>query len=378
MYTFAEFAPESQKARIVIVDDEPAVLNVLKTMLLNSGYDVFPFLNGAAALDAVAIKPVDIILLDITMPVMNGIQVCERIKQNPKLNGIPVVFLSGLGTTENILRGFRAGGVDFITKPFQIDEVLARVGAQISRGRAEALLRQKNDFLEQIVVERTVALHKDIEERERVEASLAQQIMANGEAFSYTIYALARAAEANDEDTGNHILRVGEFSAIIASQLGLADNFVQDIHLQAILHDVGKIHSHPDIFKKPGKLTDEEFANMKEHTYSGTMIIGTNEKLKIGRNIALTHHEKWDGSGYPRGLVGEQIPIEGRITAIADIYDALRSARSYKAPFDHVTAYKIITEGDGRTMPEHFDPAVLHAFIQTGDQFEGAYERLKG
>lgn len=378
MYTFAEFAPEAQKARIVIVDDEPAVLNVLKTMLLNSGYDVFPFLNGAAALEAVAIKPVDIILLDITMPVMNGIQVCERIKQNPKLNGIPVVFLSGLGTTENILRGFRAGGVDFITKPFQIDEVLARVGAHISRGRAEALLRQKNDFLEQIVVERTVALHKDIEERERVEASLAQQIMANGEAFSYTIYALARAAEANDEDTGNHILRVGEFSAIIATQLGLADNFVQDIHLQAILHDVGKIHSHPDIFKKPGKLTDDEFAKMKEHTFSGTMIIGNNEKLRIGRSIALTHHEKWDGSGYPRGLVGEQIPIEGRITAIADIYDALRSARSYKAPFDHVTAYKIITEGDGRTMPEHFDPAVLHAFMETGDQFEGAYELLKG
>ncbi|KIH77229.1 putative two-component system response regulator [Geoalkalibacter ferrihydriticus] len=378
MNTLAEFVPETQNARIVIVDDDPDCLNFLKLRLLDCGHEVFSFTNGADALDAVVREPIDIILLDISMPEVDGIPVCDRIKQNPKLNGIPVIFLSGQGTPENIMRGFRSGGVDFITKPFQLEEVLARVSAHISRGRAEALLRQKNDFLERIVLERTTELQKDIEERQRVEAILAQQIRDNGEAFSYTIYALARAAEANDEDTGNHVLRVGEFSAIIASQLGLDDTFVQDIHLQAILHDVGKIHSHPDIFKKPGKLTDEEFTKMKEHTYSGTMIIGTNEKLRVGRNIALTHHEKWDGSGYPRGLVGEQIPIEGRITAIADIYDALRSARSYKAPFDHVTAYKIITEGDGRTMPEHFDPAVLQAFRETGDQFEETYERLKG
>jgi HD-GYP domain-containing protein (c-di-GMP phosphodiesterase class II) len=141
---------------------------------------------------------------------------------------------------------------------------------------------------------------------------------------------------------------------------------------------VGKIHAHPDIFKKTGTLTDEEFAIMKEHTYSGTMIIGKNEKLSMGRSIALTHHEKWDGSGYPRGLSGEQIPIEGRITTIADIYDALRSARPYKAAFDHDTAFRIIMEGDGRTLPEHFDPDVLIAFRDTGGRFEEAYEKLKG
>jgi len=208
--------------------------------------------------------------------------------------------------------------------------------------------------------------------------SLSSQVKETEYAFDYLVHAMARAAEVNDEDTGNHIMRVGEYCALVAKELGMPEKFTGIIRIQATLHDVGKIHISSGILKKPGALTAEEYEVMKKHTITGATILGDHVRLTLAKKAALSHHERWDGSGYPYGLKGEQIPLEGRILNIADQYDALRNARVYKPAFDHTKTYAIITEGDGRTLPHHFDPQVLRVFKETASQFEEVYERMKG
>jgi len=208
--------------------------------------------------------------------------------------------------------------------------------------------------------------------------SLSDQIKETDDAFAYTVHALARAAEVNDEDTGNHILRVGEYCGLISEHLGMPAKFTSIIKLQALMHDVGKIHIPPEILKKPGKLTAEEFELIKQHPLYGDKIIGDHVRLTMAKEIALFHHERWDGGGYPYGLKEDRIPFTGRIMNIADIYDALRNKRVYKPAFDHKTTFKIITDGDGRTMPHHFDPRILQAFRETASRFEEIYEKMQG
>ncbi len=206
---------------------------------------------------------------------------------------------------------------------------------------------------------------------------LASQAQEVGKAFDYAIFAMARASESADDDTGSHIYRVGDYCGVLAERLGLGEGFIRVITAQAALHDIGKLFTPQTILKKTDALTAEEWVEIKKHTLWGAKIIGGHPHMRIAQSIALNHHEKWDGSGYPRGLKGEAIPIEARIAALADQYDALRMSRPHKPALDHVTVTKILNHGDARVKPQHFDPQVLKAYRETAFLLEEIFERRK-
>jgi len=320
--------------KILCVDDEDFNLDLLETILSPLGYEVLPAQSGKAALETLASRHVDLVLLDINMPEMDGYEVCGKIKSDPQTRHIPVIMITSLDSRDNKLRSIEAGADEFLGKPLD---------------QSELLLRVKN-----------ILAARDYEDT-----------------FTYLIHALARTSEANDMDTGNHILRVGEYSAIIARELGMPEKFIETIRLQATLHDVGKVHIPSHILKKDGRLNESEMEEVKKHSAFGAMIIGDHPRLAFGKRIALSHHEKWDGTGYPAGLKGEEIPLEARIVAIADCYDALRNSRIYKPRYDHWAACKVITEGDGRLQPDHFDPQILAIFKKIEPMFAALYDKLK-
>lgn len=320
--------------RILCVDDEDFNLELLETLLTPHGYEVVSAMNGKAALEQLGRKNIDLVLADVNMPVMNGHELCSAIRADGDLKHIPVIMITSLDNRENKLKSISAGADEFLAKPIDPSELLLRVRNMLTSRAYE-------------------------------------------DAFTYLIHSLARAAEANDIDTGNHILRVGEYSALIARELGMPEKYIENIRLQATLHDVGKVHVPSHILKKSGRLDEEEMQEMKKHPAFGALIIGDHPHLESGKKIALCHHEKWDGTGYPKGLKGEEIPLEARIVAIADCYDALRNSRVYKPCYNHEEAVKIITQGDDRLKPEHFDPKVMEIFKKVAPQLETLYDSMK-
>lgn len=337
--------------KILLVDDTLENIDVaIRT--LGETYDLIVAKEGKKGFDLAVHEQPDLILLDVVMPGINGYEVCRMLKEEELTEHIPVIFLTSMTSSESKKMGFALGAVDYITKPFEVEELKARVKNHIIvKKYQDGLLKQK-ELLEMKVEERTYELKETMQKME----------FASLEA----ILRLSRAAEYRDDDTGNHVFRVGLYTAEIARQLSLSENIVKKLMWAAPMHDVGKIGIPDSILQKPGKLTDEEWVTMRNHSVMGAKILegSSSDIINLAEILAHGHHEKWNGLGYPDGKKGEEIPLYCRIVALADVFDALTTERPYKKAFSIEKSFGIIKEERGN----HFDPAVVDAFFAIQDK----------
>ena len=340
--------------KVLIVDDQEVNVLLLERMLRGAGYGSLTSTMDPAEVCALHQKNrYDLILLDLQMPGMDGFQVMEGLKGVESGGYLPVLVVTA--EPGHKLRALQAGAKDFISKPFELPEVLARVRNMLEVRLLHKELHDYSDGLEIRVRERTADLR---------------------ESYLETIFTMTRAAEYRDADTGAHVQRISYCSRELAKILGRDAAFVDEIFFASPMHDIGKIGIPDHILLKPGGFTPDEWEVMKGHTSMGAKILGNSRSpyLRMGAEIALNHHERWDGGGYPNGKRGEAIPPMARIMNICDIYDALRSKRPYKPAYDHLKAVNIIARGDDRTQPEHFDPVILAAFKQSHQSFNDIFE----
>lgn len=358
--------------KILVADDDPENIKLMSVILKNYGYGFSTARDGVETLSKASETMPDLIFLDVMMPGMDGYEVCRRLKENPATKNIPIVMVTSLSDRDARIKGLEAGANDFIIKPIDSAEIMTRARNLLKMKEYEDLLKSYSERLEADVMERTAQLNKAFEE-----LSVSRDKLREG--YHDTIHRLTRVAEYKDEDTAVHIKRTSHYCLVIAKNLGWSEEAQDLIFYASPMHDIGKVGVPLEILLKPGKLTPEEFSLMKTHTLIGVRILrgSVSAYIKKAERIAAGHHERWDGGGYPAGLRGEDIPEEGRIMNLADQYDALRSPRPYKPAFDHERTFKILTEGDGRTMPSHFDPRVLAVFKDAHSDFERIYEEAQ-
>ncbi len=348
---------DTQLSRIAIVDDQHSVTSLLSTLLEHEGYDVVTFNSGTSFLDYLKSSRVDMVLLDLMMPGITGYDVITQVRTLITTEYIPILIISALTDRESRLKALSLGIDDFLSKPIDREELWLRV---------KNTLKVKA-YQDQLIQEK-VSLECTVEQDEQdIELSHIE-----------TIRTLIIASEFRDDETGQHVGRIGHYAKTLAKLAGAKQEYIDVLFYASALHDIGKLAISDTILQKQGGLTDEEFEKMKQHTIIGKSILSNasiSPYLKLGAEVALTHHERWDGTGYPNGLSGMDIPLGGRIVAICDVYDALRSPRPYKPSFDHEKTIAILRHGDGRTKPEHFDPELLRLFLSNEQLFENIFQQ---
>ncbi len=328
----------TNKGYILAVDDTPASLRLLTDILTAEGYEVRSAISGELALHAASVQPPELVLLDVSMPGMSGFEVCERLKSQAQTRDVPVIFVSAMSETVEKVRGFELGAVDYVTKPYHREELLARVHTHLELNR----LRHR---LEDMVEERTQALKKS-------EAKLRTSLLDS-------ISAIAATVEMRDPYTAGHQRRVAQIATAMASLLGLTDQQIEGLYLACVVHDVGKIKIPAEILSKPGTLTQLEFALIKQHPQAGYEILKEVDFPWPIAQFVLQHHERFDGTGYPQGLKGDAILLEARIIAVADTIEAMASHRPYRAGLRIEAALAEISSRRGTL----YDPAVVDAAI---------------
>lgn len=346
------------KERILVVDDELINRKVLEGLLKSYGHECVSAESGPAALKLLDAS-IDLVLLDIMMPGMDGFTVARTIRRMPEYADLPLVMVTALSAKEDRLKAVESGANDFVAKPIDTTELGVRMTSLLRMKKYHDELKDYQEHLQQMVAEKTGALRSAL-------SALEKARLATVQAHMETIHKLSAAAEYKDEDTGSHILRMSRYCELIAKARGMNEDDVDLILNSSPMHDIGKMGIPDAILLKPGKLDADEWGVMRRHTVIGAKILsgGSSKYLEAGAEIALSHHEKWDGSGYPNGLAGENIPLFGRICAVADVFDALSSRRPYKPAFTNERSLEIMAQGRGT----HFDPELYDLFLTRLDE----------